>query len=372
MRISSFNINKFCGPYGQPWGGYRNPKNIDFKSRIKEIVDSLLVDEDDIVFLQEFIDNRYINVSQLFEKSKYQIFINPCNKKCQSYVVAVVLKESKWEKVDCEAGIEYPNRFVKVKHTDKDLRILGLHNTDNDIKKMINKSFELKEADIVLGDFNDEAWIRELSRNSDYNGLVTDEMITYKPGQTAVDQIFVKRTIDSDLINFDSVIETFASDHNIISFELGPSEKVSKYSRSRKSNIPFSLHDSRIQKIEESGDTIIVRVDNLFQYMDDHEMILHGAIEFTKADIEECSIMIFNSPFGFEGVNTFSGEKLSFDEYKGKYPEAEFEIVTETYNGYDTVYQGWIWSGDLDPMFGIMTIWNSGDMIYKIKKESDL
>lgn len=42
MRISSFNINKFCGPYSNKNGGYYNPRNIDFKSDIKNLVKSLL------------------------------------------------------------------------------------------------------------------------------------------------------------------------------------------------------------------------------------------------------------------------------------------------------------------------------------------
>ena len=45
---------------------------------------------------------------------------------------------------------------------------------------------------------------------------------------------------------------------------------------------------------------------------------------------------------------------------------AEFEIVTEGYSGYDTVFQGWIWQGENNPLFGIMRIWNTGDMIYRV------
>lgn len=36
MRISSFNINKFCGAYSSQNGGYYNPRNVDFKSSIKK------------------------------------------------------------------------------------------------------------------------------------------------------------------------------------------------------------------------------------------------------------------------------------------------------------------------------------------------
>ena len=91
-----------------------------------------------------------------------------------------------------------------------------------------------------------------------------------------------------------------------------------------------------------------------------------GTIEFTKIDKEECDIMVFNTPYGFEGVKSFSGKEMSFEEFKKQYPNAEFEIVTEGYCGYDTTFQGYIWQEGSDPLFGIMRIWNMGDMIYRI------
>ena len=65
-----------------------------------------------------------------------------------------------------------------------------------------------------------------------------------------------------------------------------------------------------------------MRVDRIFQYVGDEEKWYQGIIEFTKADIEECDIMLFNRPYGYDGEN--------------------------------------------DPIFGIMRIWNTGDMIYRI------
>jgi len=61
-------------------------------------------------------------------------------------------------------------------------------------------------------------------------------------------------------------------------------------------------------------------------------------IHFTKIDKEECDIMVFNTPYGFEGVKSFSGKEMSFEEFKKQYPNAEFEIVTEGYCGYDTTF----------------------------------
>ena len=195
MRISSFNINKFCGAYGSlQEGGYYNPRNLDFKTRIKGIVDSLLTRRDDIVVVQEFIDNQYINVGQLFEQSRYEIFANSDYKKCKSNVVAITFKDSGWNKVDLPDETIFPNKFIKMKHPDKNILLLGLHNTDVDIKKQISKEFQLKEADIILGDFNDQDWLRVLSNSDEYRGLVSDEVITYKPGQTTIDQIFIRKS----------------------------------------------------------------------------------------------------------------------------------------------------------------------------------
>lgn len=95
-----------------------------------------------------------------------------------------------------------------------------------------------------------------------------------------------------------------------------------EYIRDRESNIPFSLHDSRILQIEYNKATLTLRVDRIFQYVGDEEKWYQGIIEFTKADIEECDIMLFNRPHGYDGEN--------------------------------------------DPIFGIMRIWNTGDMIYRI------
>ena len=139
-----------------------------------------------------------------------------------------------------------------------------------------------------------------------------------------------------------------------------------EYKRDRKSNLSFSLHDSRIKQIEINNNTLTLKIDRIFQYENDEEKWYPGAIEFTKTDIEECDVMVFNYPYGYDGEKSFSGQTLSLPEYKEQYFNAEFEIVTEGYCGYNTSFQGWIWQGDNNPIFGIIRIWNTGDMIYRI------
>ncbi len=138
------------------------------------------------------------------------------------------------------------------------------------------------------------------------------------------------------------------------------------YIRDRKSNVSFSLHDSRILNMEIGNDNLSLKMDRVFRYTDDEEKWYPAIIEFTNVDMEECDIMLFNTPFGYDGEKSFSGKSLSVEEFNTQYPNAEFEIVAEGYCGYDTVFQGWIWQGEKDPLFGIRRIWNIGDMIYHI------
>lgn len=138
------------------------------------------------------------------------------------------------------------------------------------------------------------------------------------------------------------------------------------YIRDRKRTFSFSLHDSRIVQIEIDENRLSLKMDRISQYVESEEKWYPGIIEFTKIDKEECDIMVFNTPYGFEGVKSFSGKEMSFEKFKKQYPNAEFEIVTEGYCGYDTTFQGDIWQEGRDPLFGIMRIWNMGDMIYRI------
>ena len=153
MRISSFNINKFCGAYSCQ-GRYYNPRNIDFKTSIKEIMDSLLKNKDDIIFVQEFINNKYIDIGKLFPDEKYAIFYNG-KKLLESNVVAITLKNSLWEQIEEAGKMELSNKIIEMRLKIYDLNIVSFHNTDKLIEEKINNYLEKEEKQIILGDFND-------------------------------------------------------------------------------------------------------------------------------------------------------------------------------------------------------------------------
>ena len=83
-----------------------------------------------------------------------------------------------------------------------------------------------------------------------------------------------------------------------------------KFIHDRSSNILFSLHDSRVKEIKYHNETLTLQVNKIY----------------------------------------------------------EFEIIIEGYYGNTTTYTGWLREDGKRPVTAIMYIWNSGDMVYKVKK----
>lgn len=50
------------------------------------------------------------------------------------------------------------------------------------------------------------------------------------------------------------------------------------YIRNREDNIPFTLHDSRIVKIEINETTLTLKLDRIFQFTDDEEKRLYNYV----------------------------------------------------------------------------------------------
>ena len=67
--------------------------------------------------------------------------------------------------------------------------------------------------------------------------------------------------------------------------------------RNRRSNIPVSLHDSRIINIEYQEGVLRLKLDKIFQYTKEQEIIYTGEIDFTEIDIDDCNILILIKQF---------------------------------------------------------------------------
>ena len=135
------------------------------------------------------------------------------------------------------------------------------------------------------------------------------------------------------------------------------------YDRNR--NILFSLHDSRVNEIKFHNNTLTLKVDKIYEFVEGEEKAYPGEICFKDCDVELCSVLIFNKTLG-EG--RFNGKSIDLQQFMDEYAGLEFEIITEGYFGNTTTYTGWLWKEGKPPVSAIIYIWNSGDMVYCVEK----
>lgn len=133
----------------------------------------------------------------------------------------------------------------------------------------------------------------------------------------------------------------------------------------RKSNILFSLHDSRVNKIKYHNKTLTLKVHKIFQFVDGEEKAYPGEVYFRDCDLDMCDVLIFNKTLG-EG--RFYGKSIELQQFMDEYAGSEFEIITEGYFGNTTTYTGWLWEDGKQPVSAIMYILNRGDMVYRVEK----
>ena len=133
----------------------------------------------------------------------------------------------------------------------------------------------------------------------------------------------------------------------------------------RTSNILFSLHDSKVKEIKFHNKTLMLKVDKIYEFVDGEEKSNPGEICFRNCDVDMCDVLIFNKTLG-EG--RFNGKAIDLQQFMDEYADSEFEIITEGYFGNTTTYTGWLWVDGKPPVSAIMYIWNSGDMVYRVKK----
>ena len=133
----------------------------------------------------------------------------------------------------------------------------------------------------------------------------------------------------------------------------------------KKSNILFSLYGSKVNGIRIHNKTLTLTVEEMYQLLDGEEKAFSGEICFNNCDVDLCKVLIFNKTLG-EG--RFYGKSLCLQAFINEYVDSVFEIITEGYFANTTTYTGWLWVDEKSPVSAIMYIWNSGDMVYRVKK----
>ena len=144
-------------------------------------------------------------------------------------------------------------------------------------------------------------------------------------------------------------------------------KNINKFIYYRHANIIFSLNGSRVKEFKFHNKMLTLKVDSLFQYVNNEEVEHEGEVCFKDCDLRLCSVFIFNKTLG---KGHFIGDAISLEEFMDVHKNCEFEIITEGYFGNSTTYSGWLWEEGKNPVSAIIYIWNSGDMEYCVMSDS--
>ena len=145
-------------------------------------------------------------------------------------------------------------------------------------------------------------------------------------------------------------------------------KNITKFIYDRHANIICSLNGSRVKELKFHNKMLTLKVDSLFQYENNEEVVHEGEVGFIDCDLRLCSVLIFNKTLG---KGHFIGDAVSLEEFMDVHRNCEFEIITEGYFGNSTTYSGWLWKEGKNPVSAIMYIWNSGDMEYCVYGERE-
>ena len=130
-----------------------------------------------------------------------------------------------------------------------------------------------------------------------------------------------------------------------------------------KSTIPYSLHDMVVTAISHDDDSIHLEFDGGYEKLDEICSRVDGNITIQGVDFDFVNILLLNKNGDY---GQFLGQKLSLDEFLGKYDKYSFEIVDELY-GYNTVeYSGFLSIlGQRECIEMTISIYQVGDIWYE-------
>lgn len=137
---------------------------------------------------------------------------------------------------------------------------------------------------------------------------------------------------------------------------------IKKLNRPQNPSFPYSLHDARIRKIQVKKHHISFCFSKIFRYENDTETTHRARISFLDTDSDFCNIQISEHP---DKKGKYKGREYSLKKFAMKYPHADLEIISECYNGYDTIWEGFFYHKKKDYRFRIY-LWHQGSICYEI------
>jgi len=246
MKIITLNVNGFRGmgkknDYVPESELNRNLQNL------KDYIDSLCIDDESIVVLQEIPHKILVDKSvspwiweelemfrmfkTLFEKH-YTIFYPRFLIDSEQCTVALAHKNTKWNYsskslIQCNRWRHYGNKLVEIEKND--VTLLGVHiNPCDEMWNMILSSLKKNAVTFIVGDFN--AYEKrgtmkdkpKLLKEVGYNWVIPSNVITDYRDYSSIDNLYIntKFILDNGIKVDIHKAELFVTDHASCMFEI--------------------------------------------------------------------------------------------------------------------------------------------------------
>lgn len=128
-------------------------------------------------------------------------------------------------------------------------------------------------------------------------------------------------------------------------------------------NAPYALHDMRINKIENTDNSLKIYFENGYVSSTEPYQQVNGNISIEKVDYDFCYAYILSND---GNLGEFIGKKITLLDFIKEYKEFSFEVVDESYGYNSVVYNGYLILPGKDSFIELtLTIYHFGNIIYE-------
>lgn len=246
MRIITLNVNGFRGKLQKNDCVHERDLNNNLQS-LKVYIDSLCIDDESIIVLQEIPHKKLVDKSAspwkweeleifrmfktMFEKN-YKVFYPRFLIDSEQCTIALAHKNTKWKEsskilMQYNRWHHYGNKLVEIEKDN--VTLLGVHISPCDeMWDMLLSSIEKNEVTFIVGDFNayeKRGTMRgkpKLLREVGYNSVIPCNVITDYRDHSSIDNLYINTqfVLDNGIKVDVHEAELFITDHASCMFEV--------------------------------------------------------------------------------------------------------------------------------------------------------
>jgi hypothetical protein len=130
-----------------------------------------------------------------------------------------------------------------------------------------------------------------------------------------------------------------------------------------KHSAPYTLHDPKINKIENIDDSLKIYFENGYISSTEPYQQVNGNISIEEVDYDFCYAYILSDN---GNLGKFTGKKITLLDFIKEYTKFSFEVVEESYGYNSVVYNGYLILPGKDNFIELtLTIYHFGNIIYE-------